>query len=739
MNQSSAKKTLKESRIGKKRTRFSLLHLTIIFFVISVFVVISFFFFNRQVNLLLKQQSSFYLQEVAIASADRLKEKLDGDRAKLKGIALALSGLDELDHEYWVEELTEDSLLGDMQGFGFILPNGKAYSKQFSDLDVSDRDYFNSVMQGNSILSDVLIDRVYNKPVLFYIEPIIQKGVVVGAVTFGIMTQEFEKYLLLPSFKGEGTMHLMDCEGSMILKLGNASIPKRIPLESLQEKFATQKSGIIHLEGNNNPRILAYAPVGVKCWNLLLEVPTSFLMKTQKQTTLYSLVMTVIFGLLIVIFLYSTLLRRKKYEYSLLELVYIDQLTGIANYTLFVENAEILIKKKGPKYACVVLNVRRFKLINDLFGYTYGDTLLKQIASTLPLFCSKDELFARKEVDRFILFLKQDEAEERVQALLATMNQIPLPDTARFKLEIEGGIFFMQGPLAVNICIDRAALALDHLKGVHGRRYMVYDDAIRKQLLGESELIKDFQEALDTDQFFVLLQPKFNMMTEEMIGAEALVRWNHPTRGFLSPLQFIPVLEENNLITELDMFVLRKVCEKLYQWQGQGLALLPISVNQSRAHLDNPHYISDILQVVGQFSLDHTLLEFELTENIFLKNLDRLKVVVESLRREGFCVSIDDFGSGYSSLNMLKNIPIDYLKLDREFLMQEEDHIRSQKVIHSIIDMAHDLGILVIAEGVETRSQAEMLKAMGCTLAQGYYYERPIAIEAFEKLLVELP
>lgn len=228
-------------------------------------------------------------------------------------------------------------------------------------------------------------------------------------------------------------------------------------------------------------------------------------------------------------------------------------------------------------------------------------------------------------------------------------------------------------------------------------------------------------------------------MTEEMIGAEALVRWNHPTRGFLSPLQFIPVLEENNLITELDMFVLRKVCEKLYQWQGQGLALLPISVNQSRAHLDNPHYISDILQVVGQFSLDHTLLEFELTENIFLKNLDRLKVVVESLRREGFCVSIDDFGSGYSSLNMLKNIPIDYLKLDREFLMQEEDHIRSQKVIHSIIDMAHDLGILVIAEGVETRSQAEMLKAMGCTLAQGYYYERPIAIEAFEKLLVELP
>lgn len=319
------------------------------------------------------------------------------------------------------------------------------------------------------------------------------------------------------------------------------------------------------------------------------------------------------------------------------------------------------------------------------------------------------------------------------------MNRIALPDTARFKLEIEGGILFLEKPLAINICIDRASLALEHLKSNNGRSYMVYDATMRERLLGESELIKDFQDALDTDQFLVLLQPKFNMITEEVIGAEALVRWNHPTRGFLPPMQFIPVLEENNLITELDMFVLRKVCEKLQQWQGQGLALLPISINQSRAHLDNPSYISDLLQVVGRFDLDHTLLEFELTENIFLENLDHLQEVVKSLRKEGFRVSIDDFGSGYSSLTMLKNIRIDYLKLDREFLMQSEDHVRSKKVIHSIIQMAHDLGILVVAEGVETRAQAEMLKAMDCTMAQGYYYERPITMEAFEKLLVHLP
>ena len=246
------------------------------------------------------------------------------------------------------------------------------------------------------------------------------------------------------------------------------------------------------------------------------------------------------------------------------------------------------------------------------------------------------------------------------------------------------------------------------------------------------------QEALNSKQFFVMIQPKYNMLTQQVIGAEALVRWNHPTRGLLPPAQFIPLFEEHNLIVELDTFVLREVCDHLRQWQSLGLANLPISVNQSRAHLDNPLYVINLIKEIDFFGIEHSLLEFEMTESIFLGDLVLLKSVVSSLQAEGFSVSIDDFGSGYSSLNMLKNIKVDFLKLDREFLMDAEDDVRSHKVIQSVIQMAHDLGILVVAEGVETKKQAEMLMGLGCTLAQGYYYERPISIQAYEKLLSKI-
>ncbi|MDY0287590.1 MAG: EAL domain-containing protein [Sphaerochaeta sp.] len=722
-----------------QRNRAHILRMLLVGLVVFLLIVATFFFFYTQVNQLLQKQSSFYLQEITEKSAERLKEKIDGDLKMLAALALFLGGLDELDIEHWLSITQDDPLFSEFQRFGFLLPNGMIYTSEVQDVDFSFRQYFQAVMQGETIISEVFIDQVHQQSTLAYGVPIIQDGTVVGAIGVGIVIQEYEQFLELPSFAGEGTMHLLDSSGTIILKFGKAGIPTRLSLDRLRTEFKAGESGIIRLEGQGNPRLLAYAPVGVKDWMLLLEIPNTFLLKTQQQTRMYALLMTVIYGMLMLFFPYYILFRRRRYDLSLLRLAYFDEMTGIGNHTLFVESAERLLEVKGVHYACVVLNIRRFKLINDLFGYSYGDSLLRKIASMLPPVCAKDELFARKEGDRFMLFLKQERAEERVREVLAEMNQIALPDTARFKLEVVGGIFFLQKPLAIDICIDRASLALDHLKDDHSRSYMVYNEAIREQLLGESELIKDFQEALDRRQFFVLLQPKYYLDTEDVMGAEALVRWNHPTKGLLPPVQFIPVFEENNLITELDMFVLREVCSKLRQWKDEGFVPLPISVNQSRAHLENPTYVTDLVRTVEQFSLEHTLLEFEMTESFFLDNLAHFKAVVSDLRREGFAVSIDDFGSGYSSLNMLKNISFDFLKLDRGFLMEAEDDHRSQMVIQSVIQMAQKLGISIVAEGVETKAQVEMLRAMECTIAQGYYYQRPIPMDAYEKLLKRVP
>lgn len=722
-----------------QRNRAHILRMVLVGLVVFLLIIGVFFLFYSQMNLLLQEQSSFYLQEITTKSAERLKEKVDGDLRMLEGIALFLGGLDQLDVDHWLSVMQDNPLFAEFQRYGFMLADGRMYTQEIDGLDFSDRQYFKDVMQGKTTISEVFIDNLYQKPTLAYGVPIRQKGTIVGALGVGLVVQEYESYLHLPSFAGEGTMHLLDKNGSIILKLGNASIPKRLSLDTLRDEFLSGESGIVRLDDKADPRLLAYAPVGVQQWMLLVEIPNKFLLETQRKTKLYALLMALLYGALMLFFPYYILFKRRNYELSLLKLAYFDEMTGIANYTLFEESATHLVHDKDPtKYACIVLNIRRFKLINDLFGYSYGDTLLKQVAAMLPTFCKEDELYGRKDGDRFLLLLKEGLVEERVRKILATLNTIALPDTAQFSLEFVAGIYHLEETnIPIPICMDRATLALDHLKDDHGAHYMVYNEAIRDKLLDESELVKGFQQALAEKQFFVVLQPKFNMFTAKIVGCEALIRWNHPVRGLLAPIQFIPVFEEHNLITELDMFVLREVCEKLIQWQGQGLEVLPVSVNQSRAHLDNPTYVSDLIHEVDQYGLDHSLLEFEMTESIFLSNLTHLKAVVSELRKAGFCISIDDFGSGYSSLNMLKNISVDFLKLDREFLMEAEDDIRSQKVIRSAIQMAHDLGMLVIAEGVETKAQAEMLMGMECTIAQGYYYERPISMEAFERLLAK--
>lgn len=723
-----------------KRNRIYILRMIVLGLVVFSLMIGAFSIFYSQTNRLLQQQSSFYLQEITTKSAERLKEKVYSDLRILEGLALFLGEFDELDVNRWLTVMQDSSLFSEFQRFGFMLPNGHMFTTEIQDVDFSSREYFKEIMQGKTTISDVFIDEIHQKRTLAYGAPVIHNQKVIGAIGFGLVTQEYEEILDISSFEGEGTLHLLDSNGMIIIKLGDSDIPKRLNLNNFQNDFKEGKSGIIRLEGQEKPRLLAYAPVGVEDWVLLLEIPSTFLLKSQQQTKLYAMLLTLGYGILMLFFSYYILIKRRRYDLSLLKLAYVDKITGIANSALFVKRAEILLKEKEYTYACVVLNIRNFKIIKDLFGYSYGDVLIKQIASMLPSFCSDNELYGREERDRFLLFLVLEGIEERVASLITTLNQITLPKTASFNLEIVAGICYVKEPyLSIPICIDRASLAVNQLHNNHEISYLVYTDTIKKHLLIESEMVKDFQEALEFNQFFVQLQPKFNLNTETIIGAEALVRWNHPTKGLLPPLEFIPIFEKHNLITDLDMFVLTKVCEKFQAWKAQGITLLPISVNQSRIHLKNPSYVADLVSLVDSFGIDHSLLEFELTENIFLGSLEYLKEVVFSLRKQGFFVSIDDFGSFYSSLNMLKNITVDYLKLDREFLMEAEDDIRRRKVLHGVIRLAYDLGILIIAEGVETKEQVEMLKELGCTIAQGFYYERPIAIESYEKLLLELP
>ena len=258
---------------------------------------------------------------------------------------------------------------------------------------------------------------------------------------------------------------------------------------------------------------------------------------------------------------------------------------------------------------------------------------------------------------------------------------------------------------------------------------------MRSKLLKEQDIESHMEEALENKEFKVYLQPKYSPEGGRMGGAEALVRWISPTSGFISPGEFIPIFEKNTFIIQLDEYMLEEVCKLQRMWLDEGKTLVPISVNISRIHLLDEGLILMILHIVDYYKLPHDCIELELTESAFFDDKKKLIHTVEELKKNGFVVSMDDFGSGYSSLNTLKDLPFDVVKLDGEFFRKMEDQTRSRIIIEDTITLAKHLELQVVAEGIEEKEQVEFLKSMGCDLIQGYYFAKPMPAEEFGKLL----
>jgi len=263
-----------------------------------------------------------------------------------------------------------------------------------------------------------------------------------------------------------------------------------------------------------------------------------------------------------------------------------------------------------------------------------------------------------------------------------------------------------------------------------------YDDNLRAQLLQEKNIEDEMHGALAANHFHMYLQPKFDLQTKELAGAEALVRWIHPEKGLIPPMSFIPLFEKNGFVTELDKCVWKQACEFLSARKKEGAKLFPISVNVSRIHMENDKFIDELILLTRKYGIDPKFLELELTETACFNDEKRFMETINTLKDLGFVVSMDDFGTGYSSLNMLRNLPIDVLKLDRGFIKDTIQDKKGQIVTSSIIEMANKLNMTTVAEGIETEEQAEFLRSIGCKIAQGFLYGKPVDINSFMELFM---
>lgn len=417
-------------------------------------------------------------------------------------------------------------------------------------------------------------------------------------------------------------------------------------------------------------------------------------------------------------------------------IIEIDQLTGLYNHqTIMTKASKMVQENRSVRYCIVYLDISCFKVINEMFNMETGDMILKTAADYFKTVAGRRGLAARLSADQFALCVPEDtlDMELVIQGLDAVMRSLAVYRSIMFY----AGVFVVDNVyLSVNKMLDRAHMAMNTVKGNYNKRYAYYDEELRTSLMEEQMLVRDMEGAMDNNNFCIYLQPIYNIDTNKIVSAETLIRWHHPQKGLMSPSKFIHVFEKNGFVTRLDRFAWGDACRFLSRQRDNGLEVVPISVNVSRINMYDQSFVDYMQSLLAKYDLEPWMLRIEITESAYMDNPAQLVKVLKKLKNAGFTVLMDDFGSGYSSLNILKDLTVDVLKLDMKFIQNFERSSRASIIMESVVQMAHNLGIDTVVEGVETETQVEFLKEIGCNVVQGYYYAKPMSTEACLDLLI---
>lgn len=416
-----------------------------------------------------------------------------------------------------------------------------------------------------------------------------------------------------------------------------------------------------------------------------------------------------------------------------------DLMVGLPNLTAFMDFArELIVKGRIDEYESLYLNIRNFKYVNRKLSYRSGNEIMKQYAAHLKEHLDNEEMVARPGGDNFIVLLKKEHTSD----FLKFLENVEVSQKAggreyKFELKATIGVTHLRGVKDAGEVMMRSSVAYQVARDKEGSAVAYYDEQKYSNIMKQKDISANFDDSLKNEDFVVYYQPKVRTRDSKIGGAEALIRW-YFKGNIVSPGEFIPILEKDGSICRLDFYVLDKVCAFLKKLREEGQDYLKISVNFSRCHMENKHLAEDIVAVIDKHGVPHKYIEVELTESEDFKDYEEISKLVNKLKQYDIATSIDDFGTGYSSLNMLRLAEIDLLKIDRSFVQMDEEFERKFRdivMLKNIVRMAKELGIQIVAEGVETKEQYEYLSTTGCDMMQGYYFDKPLPENEFIKRL----
>lgn len=422
---------------------------------------------------------------------------------------------------------------------------------------------------------------------------------------------------------------------------------------------------------------------------------------------------------------------------KLYNLAFYDSITGHYNWNHLVAYLEMPADKGISDYAFVHFDIKEFRVINEVYGHIAANKVLCKVVQAMK---NSDFVYAsaRCHNDNFAMIIKDMSEEESLEKLGKFFESLShLEEDPSYKIFYRCGFVPMQKAMQLGNRVADAGKLAQALGQNHNKTEIItYTDKMHNDISWGNYIKAYVEKAIENDEFLVYLQPKFDIHKEVIKGAEALIRWNYKNKEFLSPGRFIPFFEKDGSIGKIDDIVLKKVCKALARWKKEGRPLYPVSINLSRNRMYDKDLIAHLSAIVDEYGIDHSIIDFELTESAGYDNTDHMISVLQELRAAGYKISMDDFGTGYSSFSLLTKMPLDTLKIDKSFVDNLSTANESQEdiiVVKHIINLARELGFICLAEGAERQGQVDELRELGCQIIQGYYYSKPIPLDEYER------
>ena len=726
-----------------KRFIISFVLLLSIIFILFVGIIMS---YSHKIEYRFQIESKSKLQYVSSQNVISVKKGILSKQDFLKALANNIREEKNFDVNFNLDKFKNYIDIYNFYGMGIVDKDGIFHSTLGNKLDFSQYDYFKNGMNG---ISEITQDYIYNngKEMLsIYTVPIYNENKVEMILTASYISEKFSDLLNISSFDGNGESFIINSNGDLV------TIPKKSNFKDSNifkeldkfnnNSFETMKLDILNLKKNyieysydGKDYLGFYEPIKIDDWYLFSYVPKSYIFKEVETLISDIRLMSGYIIIIFCIFSGALFIYYIKYQRKLSSIIFYDKLTNKENYEylkMVLQNKNIEMEENK---SLIVLDIDKFKFINIMYGSNIGDQMIVYLYNTFKEVLPNDEIY-RNKADEFVGIINHKDKNEIINKLELLNNRImeDIKNNVILNMNISIGICKFKGYTSLQRIYSKALIARNKVKGNTNNFYYFFEDETKERFIENGQIELEFITALKNNEFEVWYQPKYNMQSEKIIGAEALVRWRNKNGQLISPGKFIPIFEENGEIIRLDEEIIKLVCQDIREIKSLGYKVVPISINLSRLHICYPGIINKIIRLTKEYNIDSSEIIFEITESALFDDKYSLTNFINELHKLGFKVHMDDYGTGISCLSSLSSFAFDAIKLDKSFI----DNIGDEKmniVIKSTIKMANDLNMEIIAEGIENKEQVDFIFKNNCFIAQGFYFYRPVEKSIYFSLL----